>query len=176
MEILELRNRVDRQLQEQFRRRRPDDPAVNLRKTLVDELIQLDEEGCEVEAITAEVLAADALSMDVATAEAYLTRLEGLPMRSDFQYEEPSDLAGIQAGRPARRAVPAADVSDYKRRLRGAWIGRCAGCTLGKPVEGWSRAEIRELLDAADIGNLRFYVPYLEPNPTGRAWHPSAVY
>ena len=38
MGILELRERVDRQLQEQFRRRRPDDPAVNLRKTLVDDL------------------------------------------------------------------------------------------------------------------------------------------
>ena len=50
MGILELRERVDRQLQEQFRRRRPDDPAVNLRKTLVDELIQLDEEGRDVEA------------------------------------------------------------------------------------------------------------------------------
>lgn len=156
MGILELRNRVDRQLQEQFRRRRPDDPAVNLRKTLVDELIQLDEEGCEVEAITAEVLAADVLSMDVTTTETYLARLDGLPLRSDFHFEEPSDLAGIQAARPSQRPIPKANDSDYERRLRGAWIGRCAGCTLGKPVEGWSRGEIRELLDAADIGDLRF--------------------
>ncbi|MDE2768340.1 MAG: ADP-ribosylglycohydrolase family protein [Chloroflexota bacterium] len=176
MGILELREHVDRQLQEQYRRRRPDDPAVNLRKTLVDELIQLDEEGCEIDAATAELLAADVLSMDVATVEAHLARLEGLPMRPGFQYEEPSDLAEIQAARPDGRPIPAADDDHYDRRLRGAWIGRCAGCTLGKPIEGWSRAEIRELLDTADIGDLRFYVPYLEPNPTGRAWHPSAVY
>ena len=71
MEILELREQVDRQLQEQYRRRRPEDPAVNLRKTLVDELIQLDEEGHDVEAITAEVVAADVLSMDAAAVEAW---------------------------------------------------------------------------------------------------------
>ena len=91
-------NRVDRQLQEQFRRRRPDDPAVNLRKSLVDELVQLDEEGCDVEDITAEVLASDVLSMDVATVES-LTGfdLRGFPCGRTFIYDEPSDLAGIQA-------------------------------------------------------------------------------
>ena len=176
MEIAQLRTQIDQQLLDQFKRRRPDDPAVQLRKTLVDELIQLDEEGRDVENIRAEVEAADVLSMDTATAEAYLARLDDLPMRSDFAHDEPSDLAGIRAARPDQRLIPTADDTDYERRLRGAWIGRCAGCTLGKPVEGWSRSEIRELLDAADIGDLRFYVPYLDPNPTGRAWHPSAVY
>ena len=176
MEIAQLREQIDQQLVDQFKRRRPDDPAVSLRKTLVDELIQLDEEGRDIEAVRAEVEAADVLSMDAATAEAYLARLEDAPPRPDFPFVEPSDLAGIQAARPASRPVPPADDDDYERRLRGAWVGRCAGCTLGKPVEGWSRAEIRELLDTADIGDLRFYVPYLDPNPTGRAWHPSAVY
>ena len=176
MEVAKLREQIDQQLLDQFKRRRPDDPAVQLRKTLVDELIQLDEEGRDIEDVRAEVEAADVLSMDEATAEAYLARLEDSPPRSDFPFEEPSDLAGIQAARADSRPVPPADDSDYERRLRGAWVGRCAGCTLGKPVEGWSRAEIRELLDAADIGDLRFYVPYLDPNPTGRAWHPSAVY
>ena len=176
MEIAQLREQIDQQLLDHFKRRRPDDPAVPLRKTLVDELIQLDEEGRDIEDVRAEVEAADVLSMDAATAEAYLARLEDAPPRPDFPFVEPSDLAGIQAARPASRPVLPADDDDYERRLRGAWVGRCAGCTLGKPVEGWSRAEIRELLDAADIGDLRFYVPYLDPNPTGRAWHPSAVY
>ena len=159
MEIAQLREQIDQQLVDHFKRRRPDDPAVHLRKTLVDELIQLDEEGRDIEDVRAEVEAADVLSMDAATAEAYLARLEDAPPRPDFPFEEPSDLAGIQAARPASRPVPPADDDDYERRLRGAWVGRCAGCTLGKPVEGWSRAEIRELLDAADIGDLRFYVP-----------------
>ena len=176
MEIAQLREQIDQQLLDHFKRRRPDDPAVHLRKTLVDELIQLDEEGRDIEDVRAQVEAADVLSMDAATAEAYLARLQDAPPRPDFPFEEPSDLAGIQAARPASRPVPPADDDDYERRLRGAWVGRCAGCTLGKPVEGWSRAEIRELLDAADIGDLRFYVPYVDPNPTGRAWHPSAVY
>ena len=26
---------------------------------------------------------------------------------------------------------------DFRDRLEGSWLGRCAGCTLGSIVEGW---------------------------------------
>ena len=41
MEVAKLREQIDQQLLDQFKRRRPDDPAVQLRKTLVDELIHV---------------------------------------------------------------------------------------------------------------------------------------
>ena len=31
-------------------------------------------------------------------------------------------------------------------RIRGTWLGRAAGCSLGKPVEGWPRKRIDEYL------------------------------
>ena len=107
MKIAKLREQIDQQLLDQFKRRRPDDPAVSLRKTLVDELIQLDEEGREIEDVRAEVEAADVLSMDEATAEAYLARLEDSPPRSDFPLRG-TERPGRDSGRAARLAATSA--------------------------------------------------------------------
>ena len=54
-------------------------------------------------------------------------------------------------------------------RIYGAWLGRCAGCTLGKPVEGWPRAKITAYLRAADAYPLSSYFPVLDPFPEGLA-------
>jgi len=58
---------------------------------------------------------------------------------------EPDDLAAIEATRP----VPPGHtglVGDLDDRLLGAWLGRAAGCLLGKPVEKIPRHGIREIL------------------------------
>ncbi len=65
-------------------------------------------------------------------------RLIALPVRNDFPFKEPSDLPSIQALRPSGpRAIklPYGD-DELLDRLYGAWLGRSAGCALGKPVEG----------------------------------------
>ena len=65
-----------------------------------------------------------------------------LPIRSDYKYVEPSDLEGIRAARPANRMpLPALSLgnAELEDRVYGAWTGRCTGCLLGKPVEGWHR-------------------------------------
>jgi ADP-ribosylglycohydrolase len=66
-------------------------------------------------------------------------RVQALPLRDDFEYEEPSDLAGIRAERPEGPRQVAVDVDEEELydRIYGAWLGRCAGCLLGAPVEGW---------------------------------------
>lgn len=63
--------------------------------------------------------------------------------------KEPSGLSEIQAlaeGEVSEKAEPDLD------KIYGAWLGRCAGCLLGQPVEGWRRARINGLLK--DTGNL----------------------
>ncbi len=62
-----------------------------------------------------------------------------LPMRPDFPFVEPSGLAAIKALRNGRSRVFALNLNDDELydRTYGAWLGRCVGCALGKPVEAW---------------------------------------
>jgi ADP-ribosylglycohydrolase len=62
---------------------------------------------------------------------------------------EPDGLDDILALAVPTRSVPA--VGDLADRIHGAWLGRAAGCLLGKPVEKISREGIRAI--AQDTGN-----------------------
>jgi ADP-ribosylglycohydrolase len=86
-------------------------------------------------------------------------RVQALPLRRDFPHREPDDLRGIRAARGRGPAVPRwrgsrAQLAD---RVRGGFLGRVAGCMLGKPFEGVDRASIR--MYAEETGNwpLRTY-------------------
>ena len=78
-----------------------------------------------------------------------LDKARQLPTRPDYPYDEPSDLASIQAQRSAGlRALPVTESEDIRRdHIAGAWLGRCAGCLLGKPLEGALSPRLRQLLD-----------------------------
>ncbi len=76
-------------------------------------------------------------------AEQLLDELAALP--SPRAADEPGDDAlALPEGR--RRPEPRRD--DLARRIDGAWLGRVAGCVLGKPVEKIPREGIRALLQA----------------------------
>jgi ADP-ribosylglycohydrolase len=67
-------------------------------------------------------------------------RLLDLPLRADFPFREPSGLEEIRAARDLSRAprlAPRVADDTLLDQLHGAWLGRCAGCALGKPVEGY---------------------------------------
>jgi ADP-ribosylglycohydrolase len=63
--------------------------------------------------------------------------IDALPVDEQLAATEPDDLVSIRALRPPGRRVIADELpSDvYRDRLLGAYLGRCAGCTLGAPVE-----------------------------------------
>ncbi|HET8949760.1 MAG TPA: ADP-ribosylglycohydrolase family protein, partial [Solirubrobacteraceae bacterium] len=72
-----------------------------------------------------------------------LDELDGLPR--PLADEEPAGFDEILAAAdPAERR----EVSDLRGRIAGAWLGRAAGCVLGKPVENIPRAGIRALAEA----------------------------
>ena len=60
---------------------------------------------------------------------------------------EPNALAAIRAARPRgpRRLWDRFDTAAYRDRLRGAWLARCAGCTLGTIVEQWPIERMEEM-------------------------------
>lgn len=70
------------------------------------------------------------------------------PQRADYAYDEPSELEAIRALRPAgageKKSLPSLDV--LKDKITGAWYGRIAGCSLGKPVEGIRTNEFEPFL------------------------------
>jgi len=145
--------------------------ATELKRLLADEVNQRREEGCDVSALEPRVTALDAEG--VPELLALYDELMALRPRLDFPYAEPSDLPTIRSLRPAGpRHIPMAwDETRLLDRILGAYLGRCAGCTLGKPVEGWSREKIRRYLEAAGEYPLRSYFPVLRPFPEGMELH-----
>jgi len=89
-------------------------------------------------------------------------RVKAAPMRPDWHYIEPSDLAGIRAERPASVSLPRFYLAEHEiaAKIHGAWLGRVVGCILGKPLEeGLTAAQIKEYLEGADAFPLDNYVP-----------------
>src|SRR5215470_6474629 len=119
------------------------------------EMIQRREEGCEITEYDGEL--AEILRLEDA-----FKRYEALiALVPQSVYVEPSDLAGIREQRPdgARRLNLNLSDDNLRDKLLGGWLGRCAGCQLGKPVEGWLKAKIDQRLK--DIGEypLANYFP-----------------
>lgn len=90
-------------------------------------------------------------------------RMQTLPLRRDYPHSEPSDLPGIRAERPRSPALAEwrGRRAEFLRRLHGGWLGRIAGCMLGKPVEVWPRARIR--LQAEATGNWPLHDYFRQP-------------
>jgi len=88
----------------------------------------------------------DALAREVEQALERLTeRVRAADPDPDLLRREPDDLEAIRALRPdgPRRLDCLPGAQELEDRILGAWLGRGAGCTLGVPVEGFSREEIR---------------------------------
>lgn len=70
-----------------------------------------------------------------------------------FSGKEPESLNEIRKLRPAgpRRLTGKIDFSLLEEKLKGAWMGRCAGCMLGIPVEGLSKESIKNVCKNSGI-------------------------
>jgi ADP-ribosylglycohydrolase len=98
---------------------------------------------------------------------------EVLTLEADpaWSYDEPSDIRGILALLPDPRPWTS-KVLDVEDGIHAGWLGRIAGCNVGKPVEGgtgvhWPTDRIREYLELAGAYPLLDYIPALDPMPPG---------
>lgn len=113
-------------------------------------------------------------------ARALLHRLDALPVPADLLAREPDELDDIEqsatgwppdsATQPAREPAPAP--ADDHDRLLGAWLGRAAGCLLGKPVEKISRAGIRAIAESTGNWPIAGYFTARGLDPVVAAEHP----
>lgn len=147
-----------------------------IREVLPMEIVQREQEGYDVRAVRAryEALGPDAPAE--ALEELYQELLR-LPPPSQVPFEEPCDFEAIVAALPPYREDREASAlpGDFEDRVLGAWLGRAAGCLLGKPVEGWTREEIDAYLAVAGGQPLDDYVPYLDPSASRTGSPPRAT-
>ncbi|GMU91123.1 MAG: hypothetical protein AMXMBFR4_01810 [Candidatus Hydrogenedentota bacterium] len=82
-------------------------------------------------------------------------RLEKTRLPKSAAIREPNALTAIRARRPKgpRRLCTGLPPDRFMDRLRGAWLGRAAGCTLGVPVESWP---VKEMEGLARMGGQPF--------------------
>jgi ADP-ribosylglycohydrolase len=149
--------------------------ALDLRELLANELVERRESGYELDGLGTEVEAAlvDPLTPSEKVQHLY-DELDHTHLRSGWAYEEPSQFDEIVEASPGAEDVAQVAAAQLRDRVHAAWLGRCAGCNLGKPVEGgWGREKLRRYLELADAFPLTDYIPVLDPLPGGYTLHPS---
>jgi ADP-ribosylglycohydrolase len=150
------------------------DEWMQLNYLLEMELVQLQEEGLDTTGVADRIKQGNGQATQQQV-ESLLAQFDALPRKPGFDYQEPSDLQSIHALRPAGpRRLERPDDATVSDKLLGAWLGRAAGCQLGKPVEGLHRSQIETYLKAADAYPLADYMPFLNPPPDGIRLHESA--
>jgi len=134
------------------------------RNDLKIERAQCLDEGKDVSPLEAEFQALDVPEVETdaklqARAGKLLDRTLRLPVSHDYPFQEPSEIARIRRGRKDRPKLPRSSLrrDQLLEKAHGAWVGRCCGCLLGKPVEGRGRRQIEAYLRSQDRWPLDFY-------------------
>jgi ADP-ribosylglycohydrolase len=104
-------------------------------------------------------------------ARALLAELDRVAVPATLAAAEPSDLAGIEALAPGGFGgrSPGADFAD---RVHGGWLGRAAGCLLGKPVEKIPRRGIRAIAESTGNWPISGYFTAIGLDPDVAAAYP----
>ncbi|GAB2850818.1 ADP-ribosylglycohydrolase family protein [Microbacterium insulae] len=129
------------------------------------EVVQRRETGYDVDDL---VVAANALETNDDAGILGIVDAMAAASRGAWPWEEPETLGEI---RDAIGNTPRADNvtgRDFRDAVHAGWLGRIAGCNLGKPLEWgdhWTPAHIADYLELAGAYPLRDYVPVLEPMP-----------
>ncbi len=119
------------------------------------------EEGHDDQALLRELERVEAGGSLDALAE-FQQELWARPSPPEFPYDEPNDWDSVAAcfPDPSTRVRLGGGEADLADRLLAAWQGRCAGCQLGKGLEGAWPGEVREVLGAVGSWPL---VDYMRP-------------
>jgi ADP-ribosylglycohydrolase len=133
------------------------------------EYLQRREAGYDVGGVTdwVEKVLQDTLTPDREILDAYEALLQ-TTVAPGWPYHEPNDLKAILS--TLAPSSPVQPVGDLANKIHGAWLGRCAGCNLGKPIElgeYWTQTKIRNYLETVGAWPLADYIPALDPMPEG---------
>lgn len=112
-----------------------------------------------------------------ALARVLLAELDDLPVPGALLRAEPNGLHDIRAA--SHTSVDAIDshaeagkLDTLLDRIHGAWLGRAAGCLLGKPVEKIPREGVRAVLESTGRWPLNDYFTEVGLDPAVAARYP----
>ncbi len=133
------------------------------------EYLQCEEEGLDIEAYKELFDFVDRLPQDdikMKLGDVLFDIVQRAQPKNDYSYNEPSELEAIRALRQpfaVMGSVPARDV--LRDKIRGAWLGRIAGCMLGKSIEGIRTKELHPFLRETNNLPLHRYIRRDEITP-----------
>lgn len=134
------------------------------------EMIQLSESGYLIDSLEefVKLINTDKQVDDTKLIEFY-SLVADLEQNPNWQYSEPSNFQEIEKQRPKLSNLTGTiSESELYDKVLGGLLGRCAGCTLGRPLEvNWDYKSIEHYLRLANAYPLSNYVPLLNPLPDG---------
>lgn len=137
---------------------------LTLSETVLIELQQSADEGRDVSAFAGEAQNIfDAFNngqLHEEDAKNLIDRIRSAPVAKDYPYIEPAELDEIK--KASNGFISGGDAKTDKKilydKIYGAWLGRCAGCLLGQPLEGWRKDRITGLLKETDNYPVKRYI------------------
>jgi ADP-ribosylglycohydrolase len=148
-----------------------------------EEIQQLKQEGRDPAALETLLPARDLAELAPEELAPLWYQLHTAPALPNFPFVEPSSLEDIRADRAAgwRKMPCELATAQLEDKMYGAWLGRCCGCALGKPVELFfhrhnglsSKDRLKKYLQAVGPAEwpLNDYIPQHSPaeEQTGNA-------
>ncbi len=140
--------------------------VLDLRDLVPDEAEQLSHCGFEIGDLLTRARKA-AVANDQGALAQLRAEFAQSPRISGWSYLEPDDSETIAASIPAIAPRSPKAKGKLADAIHGAWLGRCVGNTMGKPVEGLQPDEVRIYLKAVGQWPQTGYLPLLESLPAG---------
>jgi len=127
------------------------------------ELQQREEEGNDVSELRAEWSALEDSGLNEENkkvdSEKFYHKLENFPFTIENQINEPSEWNEIIQITNVKPDNVSSFISEFiEDRILGGWLGRSAGCLLGKPIEKTPRSGIKELLTSNNTWPIKDYI------------------
>lgn len=127
------------------------------------ELQQLEEEGNDVSELREEWNGLEDSNLNdenkKVIAENFYNKLEAVQFSVENEKNEPSEWNEIiRLINPKPETVPSFSSAFIEDRILGGWLGRSAGCLLGKPIEKTPRSGIIELLSSNNTWPITDYI------------------
>ena len=127
---------------------------------ILEECTQLKQEGFLIDEATTNRILRARTEKDTSTLYKLRDDLKKLDFDPNFKFFEPSTLSEIRSCRPdGPRREPMDSAIDLYDRIYGGWLGRSAGCALGKPIEKWTKDAIHDYLEFYSALPLDDYIP-----------------